>query len=816
MEKLQQYENEEELNIQEGNEKDDLSDKATQSKSLQRELLGMVSDDGRISNYQPVPVNFTHHQDAMAMSQYYEARMRDHAVAYASAAAGAAWAAAQIATSAHLPPSLPSPMFYSPPTQYAPHHMSLPQYYYYTDVPENSAPGTAKIMATVSNSDERPGKRHQRFPPEASREHQERRGRRRQRDYSSSSDTPAYRNYHKNKHSRRHPKKRRENLIGKTGISALHEWCVKRKQRPPNFVLLPASGYFCFAAYLDDLEWGRGQGATKGAAKQDAARKALQAIVPGVIFDANGLVLSTETADDDLLPNLAQRLAIDTSNPNTTLKKRRCDVVVYPSTATSSGEEDFYAGRNFSVCSVLLHAMWQINDQIIGAPSYSFEVAAEINSRPSSFACTGMLNLKVECTDTNQELDGLDELHIRNKPSAIASANPDSRTKTLTALGTGATKREARHAASAKLLAMLFPDCEDMVEVNAAAEATREAYAAAKRTMRKASDPNLPRCIIDSMILFIKENRYTYVSEIKAIQEDEVSVEFLSLSENKTELPLLEKSKKLEPSKTVGNSKDSLSREYRREQQLNELVDNALQNLNEFDVEERSLQHDVGKTILRRVEASDVESICRLLYGEENDNQQIEDISRKENCRKNEVPPSHHIFLKSTAKDFFQERFWGASSISLLLCRAVAPFHEPPLGCAILTFGFSIERGRFLRVAEIRSEPHLPQERFVECLQQFASNMKCDLDYAIEEPMKSFNSHLDDTMQPILLKSLQLNKIVESYFNIKDYNNREESRKTLQVVKEEDIEGDENEVEKEGQKKTQSVKDKHRKRSRVD
>ena len=38
------------------------------------------------------------HQDPVQAKAFYEAQMRDHAVAYASAAAGAAWAAAQLAT----------------------------------------------------------------------------------------------------------------------------------------------------------------------------------------------------------------------------------------------------------------------------------------------------------------------------------------------------------------------------------------------------------------------------------------------------------------------------------------------------------------------------------------------------------------------------------------------------------------------------------------------------------------------------------------------------------------------------------------------
>ena len=57
--------------------------------------------------------------------------------------------------------------------------------------------------------------------------------------------------------------------------------------------------------------------------------------------------------------------------------------------------------------------------------------------------------------------------------------------ETLQAIGTGSTKRESRHIASAKLLAKLFPHCKNMVEVKLAAEAAREEYAASKSKLKR-------------------------------------------------------------------------------------------------------------------------------------------------------------------------------------------------------------------------------------------------------------------------------------------------------------------------------------------
>jgi hypothetical protein len=63
-----------------------------------------------------------------------------------------------------------------------------------------------------------------------------------------------------------------------------------------------------------------------------------------------------------------------------------------------------------------------------------------------------------------------------------------SQVETVQAIGVGGTKREARHVALAKLLALLFPECQGMVEVKQAAEAVREKYAAS-RALKQPSKP---------------------------------------------------------------------------------------------------------------------------------------------------------------------------------------------------------------------------------------------------------------------------------------------------------------------------------------
>ena len=87
----------------------------------------------------------------------------------------------------------------------------------------------------------------------------------------------------------------------------------------------------------------------------------------------------------------------------------------------------------------------------------------------------------------------------------------------------------------------------------------------------------------------------------------------------------------------------------------------------------------------------------------------------------------------------------SSNSIVLILCRAIAPYDDPPLGCAVLTLGFSMEKGRVLRIAQLRRQTHLPRERFIECLQKFSRCMGCIFEATISNEEKgstSFGSSL--------------------------------------------------------------------------
>jgi hypothetical protein len=948
---------------------------------------------------------------------YYEARMRDHAAAYASAAAGAAWVAAQIAanvgsgTSAPVPMMLPSPVFppmphphmspyganqpfFDPSMQQPPLPILDPQqpavganpYYYYPSPPggnqpyygdescnyvgsnnsitNNSMEDSASTESMNYNHHRRkrqqrmsPSETHQKYqrptqqrighsegsPMAQQQQHQsgaaEKRGRRRRRfrndiGGSSGGDTDpnssSYNNnarrhktakmkslassssdgansgtagstggvgggnqYHHHKKKQRQPSD--ESLLGKTGISALYEWCGKRRTTPTFSWVLHEEGddehenegtalgntnheEFEWTVTVDGMEWGRGKGRTKSAARQEAARRALQLLLPGVVFDeVSGFVvelpssssyqqpeqwmhhLQKETnfphqqeednddeeeahqvaatcALEELAPNLAKRLAIGPNKTRDEVGKQakdfRVDIDyskkrykpskqlprVYPETSTTSEEEDkntYFASRGASVCSALLHAMVQIDERIPEPPIYTYEVstvpsnaASTVNNSqlkrkggpasstsPSyvpastivihrgSFTCTASLKLV--------HLDSKVDMPESEEPGILRDDKDEQfESETLRAIGVGGTKREARHIASARLLALLFPECDGMVQVKQAAEAAREQYAASK-AMKQRSQRE--RSFTDSVTTNQRfTNDTNHRSESPRGQKD---LSFAMASSSDPPLPpaiaqhfqrllgfnisLPKKAEDLDDNGSdqkddphdldegVFNSvprrekhEGCLARQLSRQKQLDDKVAATLQKLNEHDEEGRSRpdEDDVGRTMLRRAGPEDVGWIVKLL-GESTAGMKHDDDFEPSMLSPLSVivPTEEEDDGSPLGKDDLH--LWSSSTIVLLLCRAIAPFEDPPLGCAVLTLGFSMEQGRLLRIAQLASERHLPRERFIECLQSFA----CCLGYILETSTKA--SVKDAAISLRCLRTEEQEAIVDSYWS---------------------------------------------------
>jgi hypothetical protein len=894
--------------------------------------------------------------------QYYQAQMRDHAAAYASAAAGAAWAAAQLAANVGVPPvpmMLPTfapmpppgstlgyghgpgpgpgggmmyeqpPMMYQPPDH--PNHMNMPPSPQYHIQQQQQSPYAYYSPDSYSNppDDERNyygrhrRKRQQRMPPSdgmemmtmatntnttprypessgpnnantsldassCEREQQRRRKHKSRKSHnhnlangggggcyygSSSDDRGAGSNSgqtpHNKKKQRQPPSSSQqqqvandESLLGKTGVSALYEWCGKRR-RVPTFELLqtrrqdfettvtidtanPSTTTTTTTSSISSTcstEWGRGRGRTKSAARQDAARKALQALLPGVVFDENSGVLvelpspepsplepppdpypvwmassasasrnkrrtsSTAILLEELAPNLAKRLAIGKNDENDNdddgkdedCKKRKpksdkhqvlheddddySDAKqkqrnpklpkqqqqqqqvlvkwqhVYPGTSTTTSEEEdenvYYASRGASVCSSLLHAMVQIDEHIPDAPYYTFEVstvpptsanghkrkaASSIVIHRGSFTCTA--TIKLVNKEANEETGyGLED---NNKQEE------EERVEILQAIGVGSTKREARHIASAKLLALLFPDCDGMVQVKEAAEAARERYAASKAlkqqqskrervftdTTRRRDPKQTPPGSQNLSFAMALEN--TPVLPTHVIQHLQAALGRNSSHPTQTVALDVDGGTAKGKSPLPDQDEGCLARQWSRQKQLDDRLALALQTLNEHDEEGRSLPDeltvdDVGRTVLRKASPEDIGWIEKLLGGSNSTlSTPVSVLGQMEKTAKDSTPSSLAL------------RLWSSSTIVLLLCRAIAPYEDPPLGCAVLTLGFSMQKGKLLRIAQIASEPHLPRERFIECLQSFATCMTCSLDTSMTNPKTLLQLKRDD------------------------------------------------------------------------
>eukprot|EP00934_Nitzschia_sp_Nitz4_P006258 Nitzschia sp. Nitz4//scaffold40_size135432//64331//67198//NITZ4_003244-RA/size135432-processed-gene-0.20-mRNA-1//1//CDS//3329551219//6248//frame0 len=532
-----------------------------------------------------------------------------------------------------------------------------------------------------------------------------------------------------------------DGLLGKTGVSALYEWCGKRRTIPTFTLMPPESNYvvtsspdsrreFEIAVSIDGMERGRGRGRTKSAAKQEAARRALQALLPGVIFEpVSGMLVQlpgramnrsrgayssswkASASMEDLAPNLAKRLAIrqnddeDSPNANDASKKRPSKwQVMYPGTTTTTSEEEdgdtYYASRGASVCSALLHAMVQIDERIPEAPTYAYELATvspsmihsdtNISEKGSSpqpqvlihrgpFTCTASMRL----------------MHTLE-----AEELSDSATHTvLQAVGVAGTKRESRHTASAKLLALLFPECDGMMQVKQAAEAARERYAASKALKQQTKREQA----------FMSKNRHSSYAG-----ENTPDLGFAMPTSNQPELPSTIEGHLVEALSRGVEPKEAL--QCSRQEQQDRRIALALQKWNEHDEEGRTLPEeltvdDVGRTVLRRAGPDDVHWVGRLLGA----STRLESVSHED------------LESYGDASNSFPDHLWS-SSIVLLLCRAIAPFEDPPLGCAVMTMGFSMNQGRTLRLAQMGSEPHLPRERFIECLESFAGCMQAILE----------------------------------------------------------------------------------------
>ncbi|KAG7364732.1 double-stranded RNA binding motif protein [Nitzschia inconspicua] len=583
------------------------------------------------------------------------------------------------------------------------------------------------------------------------------------------------------------------------------------------------------------------------AAVQNSGTSSIRSAISSTIKTASSCL-------DDLAPNLAKRLAIgqknddsdddeskdygnsDPNNGKKTSSRRGKWPYVYPGTSTTSDDEDanaYFESRGASVCSSLLHAMVQIDDRLSDPPEYTYEISTlsdggnignsqvkrkagvPIDSSSTCFPrgvfqCTGMLKMRV----TNNDLPTDSS---QNDPSV-----PRESFQLLRGVGSGATKREARHVAAAKLLALLFPHCKGMAQVKDAAENAREEYAASRalkqqqsrqaaRSSSSQSNPNGFSSRTDDGSLSFN---FALASKKTPPMPSSIEVSLATMISGLDE----EEVTKLKRDTSATLDESGQMRQLSRQRQLEDKVTAALQVLNEHDEEGRSLPDeltvdDVGRTLLRRANVDDMAWI-EDLFGSQPTKSKTSCQSPLNSLRdEKETPPE-------------AMRLWSSSAVVLLLCRAISPYEDPPLGCAVLTLGFSMQNGRVLRLAKLASQPHLPRERFVECLTSFASCMDCFFDATLALESK-FTALREDFVQQTLQSHLPSVPVasdrrekVRKEKNPRAYSKMSRpledtfAQPALQSVQEEEGEGcEDSDV---SQKKNGKGQDKPSKRSRVE
>ena len=513
-----------------------------------------------------------------------------------------------------------------------------------------------------------------------------------------SASSPDNNNY--NKRTTACPKKTRNDhsLLGKTAVAALYEFCAKRN-------IVPQSSFFhshcdLFTATVVVVPKNTtttkqqppvsatGEASTKASAKAIAARRALEELLPGILFDEETNIvvqLPQPWSAEDLAPRLAQRLAIgnnhntistDSSNVaanhSNSSKRRSFDMLGSTTTATSttSEEEGGRTNAKASIYSSLLHTMQQIDSRLPEPPQYEYEMNEAIrttgNGSSSQLHRTSTIKVHRGSFTCTAKLKRLQD---------------GSQLETLSAQGFGSTKRDARHSASAKLLARLFPEHESLADVQKAAEAAREAHALSRSEFR---------------------NNHSFDSKIPAAKrkkrDQDTPPHILLTQDSDSVLPDQVKamySLILQQSGTLRISSGTRTRqELARQEQLSKQVAKALECINESEDKSEASSEDIGKTILREASSDDWRNMEGL--------------------------------FRSSKKDLSK---WSLDdgTIVLLLCRAIAPYDSPPLGCAILSLGFSMEFGKVLYTSCLATESHLPSERFLEVLEEFAHCMNCRL-----------------------------------------------------------------------------------------
>jgi hypothetical protein len=409
-------------------------------------------------------------------------------------------------------------------------------------------------------------------------------------------------------------------------------------------------------------------------------------------------------------------------------------------------------------------------------------------------------------------------LESNEKRKQIVESTKDVKIQTLKAIGTGTSKREARHVASAKLLAMLFPECKGMVQVKAAAEAAREQYAAERAKFKrgfqqegeKNSKPEARKTNIDLSLDAAEHSLDRPISNERCETKGEAAKPCAKKIDSADDLAKLSLSEVVETNEWTEDESSSLAMtegnelHKSKQKELGEAIDSAIQIFNDFDDEGKAPyfnEDDFSKTVLRRATMEDIGAIERLLTKDDDGKRQLSKVAPY-NISSRSGPLS---VIGETVKPCMGEcldqdpdtsptasQLWGSYTVVLLLSRAVALPDEPPLGLAIVSLEVSSEKGRTLRIADIANEVHFPRERLIECIENLGKIMKVHVEHSAERCDKN----------SVLLTESSLRNVIKMYnkndaenydadeepIEVRQHSSRFYGLEPLQSVKEEDYE----------------------------
>jgi len=510
---------------------------------------------------------------------------------------------------------------------------------------------------------------------------------------------------------------------------------------------------------------------------------------------------------------------------------------IYPSASSASEyDEDENAYRSSDearVCSTLLHAMWQIDYRIREPPKYVYEfLQGETTAHRLPFNCTASLGLgfpKRLVDDKDCIMDHWESPleHLQSKPPAelpqkaggathpheqsrkrkdsFASQATESPARLLrnpetdrdvlppsTAVtdsvidqeemityqivntGTGATKRESKHKASVKLLAMLFPECSSVVEVIAAAEAARECYTAKKKATTKRAKLS---------------NESSSVELLTTTNRKELDTKSLSDNNLSPNEPFEEKAEEGAGFFSVAGlslSETTLkSSAVHLKMNLPSEISSALYSIRKS----KKSEDDTASHALQLAKFDDFECLCAL-------------VNKTSRSPKHETEEeTNHQTDKEVALSRNQKSDLTAI---LLLTRADATQTDSsPMGLAILSCSSDEESKeiRKLSIYVIRHHDSVTYEEFITLLEELAIAMSCDL---------------DTTSSIIEYNSSNIISLVQEYFdsrNFYDDENKDLPNKNsfLQSVEEEDEDADKSEQDEANENELAG-----RKRSRVE